>query len=398
MFGRWKKGEINFLIEYNVIVVVMDKKTILVWIIAFFLLSACDKQAGGEGPVIPDPTPLSLDAPAYMGDFLIPSDNPNTVEGVALGRMLFYDSRLSRNNTVSCASCHEQNKAFVDGRPLSQGVFGRSTTKKSMSLVNVLWENRMFWDGREQGLEAQALHPLQDPNEMDMTLEELSGRLQSIPEYRLAFEKAFGAETISPDKIAKALAQFQRTLISTNSRYDRYLRGEIALTPQEEEGMILFFTHPEPSINLRGGNCGDCHLSITTAGSKAGFRGFHNNGLDSEENLSPGLSNFTGNQADRGRFKAPNLRNIMVRAPYMHDGRFTTIVEVLDHYNEHVQMSSTLDVLIQEASNEPIIPNKPIQLKLSNEEKEAIIAFLHTLTDHEFLNNPAFSNPFPLKN
>lgn len=373
----------------------MDKKTFLLWITAFFILSACENQAGGGDTVIPEPSPLALNAPSYMGDFIIPADNPTTEEGVALGRMLFYDTRLSRTNTISCASCHEQERAFVDGRRFSRGVFGRQTAKKSMSLVNVLWENRMFWDGREVGLEAQALHPIQDPNEMDMSLEELKGKLQSIPEYPPAFEKAFGTKQVQTEHIARALAQFQRTLISSNSRYDQYLRGEIALTAQEEEGMILFFTHPEPSINLRGGNCGDCHLSITTAGSKAGFRGFHNNGLDTEENLSPGLAAVTGNPADRGRFKAPNLRNIMLRAPYMHDGRFSTIEEVLDHYNDHVQMSSTLDVLIQEASNEPILPNEPIKLKLTNEEKAAIIAFLHTLTDEEFLNNPAFSNPFP---
>lgn len=370
------------------------KQGFVILICLLAVLVACEYGEKRREDVVPQPTALSLKAPAYMGEFILPSNNPTTVEGVALGRMLFYETRLSRNNTVSCATCHQQEKGFVDGRRFSQGVFGRTTPKKSMSLVNVLWERRMFWDGREVSLEAQALHPIRDPNEMDLSLPEAVSRLSALPEYRRAFLAAFGTEEVSPDRIGKALAQFQRTLISADSKYDRYLQGRASLSPLEEEGMILFFTHPEPSINLRGGNCGDCHLPITTGGARTGFRGFHNNGLDDEANLQPGLFRVTGNPADRGRFKAPNLRNIMVRAPYMHDGRFATIEQVLDHYNEHVKLSSTLDVLILEASNEPVIPGAAVKLHLTAREKEAIIAFLHTLTDQNFLNNPDFSNPF----
>jgi cytochrome c peroxidase len=363
-------------------------------LIASATLQSCDFSKTKNEEPIPQPTPLSLDVPFYFGDFVIPSNNPTTVEGVALGRMLFYDPRLSADNTISCATCHQQEKGFVDGLARSRGINGRRTNIKSMSLVNVLWENRMFWNGRVASLEEQALHPIQDPNEMGMNLQELVGKLQSIEVYKEQFKNAFGSETVTPDKIGKALAQFQRTLISGNSKYDKYLREEVSLTAQEEQGMILFFTHPEPAISLRGGNCGDCHLSLTTAGSKDGFRGFHNNGLDTDENLRPGLQTVTGNPADRGKFKTPNLRNIMVRAPYMHDGRFASIEEVLDHYNEHVQMSSTLDVLILEGSNKPIIAGEPVKLHLTQNEKAAIIAFLHTLTDQEFLSNPKFSNPF----
>lgn len=357
-------------------------------------LLACDFSKTKNEEPIPQPTPLELETPFYFGDFVIPSSNPMTEEGVSLGRMLFYDPRLSADNTISCATCHQQDKGFVDGLARSRGINGRRTNIKSMSLVNVLWENRMFWNGRVASLEEQALHPIQDPNEMGMDLQELVGKLQSIEDYKGHFEKAFGSETVTPDRIGKALAQFQRTLISGNSKYDKFLREEVSLTAQEEEGMILFFTHPEPAISLRGGNCGDCHLSLTTAGSKDGFSGFHNNGLDTDENLRPGLQTVTGNPSDRGKFKTPNLRNIMVRAPYMHDGRFSSIEEVLDHYNEHVQMSSTLDVLILEGSNQPIVAGEPVKLHLTENEKAAIIAFLHTLTDEEFLNNPKFSNPF----
>ena len=374
----------------------MQSKFKLFGIILLMLIAvaSCDFIKKESEEPTPQPTALSLETPFYFGDFVIPADNSMTEEAVELGRMLFYDVRLSADNSVSCATCHQQQKGFVDGLARSSGINGRQTNIKSMSLVNVLWESRMFWNGRVASLEEQALHPIQDPNEMGMDLKELVGKLQSIEVYRDNFKKAFGTETVTADRIGKALAQFQRTLISGNSKYDKYLRDEVQLTAQEEEGMILFFTHPEPAISLRGGNCGDCHLSLTTAGANDGFSGFHNNGLDTDENLKPGLQTFTGNQADRGKFKTPNLRNIMVRAPYMHDGRFASIEAVLDHYNENVQLSTTLDVLILEGSNQPIVAGATIKLHLTNSEKAAIIAFLHTLTDEEFLTNSNFSNPF----
>ncbi len=157
--------------------------------------------------------------------------------------------------------------------------------------------------------------------------------------------------------------------------------------------MELFFTHPEPAISLRGGNCGDCHTNFLTSGARDGLNGFHNNGLDTDANLAEGLFAVTGNEADRGKFKAPTLRNIALTAPYMHDGRFATLEQVVDHYNELIQDSQTLDVLIEEASNEEN-PGTPPRLFLTQEEKEAILAFLRMLTDETFINNPDFSNPF----
>lgn len=358
-------------------------------------LCLCAGFACSEDTQIKAPMPYVLTPPTHFGDdnFVIPEDNPLTVEGIALGRNLFYEKMLSRNHRVSCGSCHQQAKAFTDGQAFSKGLDGELTSKSSMSLVNMLWQTKFFWDGRATGLEAQALEPIQDHIEMDLSLAEAVERLSTSSSYRQQFEQAFETDEITADQIAKALSQFMRTLISSNSRYDRYLLGEDVFTDQEKLGMDLFFTHPEPSIGLRGGNCGDCHLNILTSGDRNGYQGFHNNGIDAEDNLQNGLMDITEEAIDQGKFKAPSLRNIELTAPYMHDGRFKSLEEVLDHYNDNVQTSSTLDVLITDATNntENVLP---VKLGLTQEEKEAIIAFLHTLTDEIFITNEDFSDPF----
>ncbi|MDX5481942.1 MAG: cytochrome-c peroxidase [Hymenobacteraceae bacterium] len=316
---------------------------------------------------------------------IIPADNQLTVEGVELGRHLFYDKRLSGNNTMSCASCHQQDKAFTDGKSLSFGINRLPTKRSSMSLANMLWFNKFNWDGSASSLEEQARGPIEDPLELHQSMTDAVKKLQETELYPPMFEKAFGSSTITEEKLLKALAQFQRTLISAGSRYDRYLQNKEMLTEDELEGMALFMTHPDPSTNTRGGNCGDCH-----GGTLLSLRTFHNNGLDVEFKDN-GLGDVTGRETDKGKFKAPSLRNIALTAPYMHDGRFGTLEEVLDHYNEHMQYSSpNLDPLITEASN---MPNGRT-LKLTEEEKRKIITFLHTLTDSTFINDKRFSDPF----
>ncbi|TAF68078.1 MAG: cytochrome-c peroxidase [Cytophagales bacterium] len=336
-------------------------------------------------PTQPTSTPFSLQLPAHFGKkFTIPPDNALTEEGIALGRMLFYDVRLSRNNSTSCASCHEQKRAFSDGLAFSVGFRGKTTSRSAMALVNLLWVDKFFWDGRANSLEEQALHPIVDSIEMGMTLKDLEQKLQQIPEYPPLFLKAFGAENITAENIAKAIAQFERTLISSNSKYDKIVRNEIQPTAQELRAIQLFFTHPLPEANLRGANCGDCHGSHLIT-----LNTFHDNGLD----LNPtdiGLANVTKQPFDLGKRRAPTLRNIALTAPYMHDGRFKTLREVLDHYNEHIQLSPNIDPLILNASNEP----NGKTLQLTEQEKEDILLFLQMLTDEEFINNPAFANPF----
>lgn len=359
------------------------------------IVYACSSSNTIEPEVPFAPTPYHLNTPFYFGNnFEIPEDNPTTEEGVELGRMLFYETRLSGDNTQSCASCHQQAKAFTDGNQFSEGIDGELGTKNAMSLTNLLWTKRFFWNGRSASLEEQALIPIEDPIEMHETLENGVAKLQVDTAYPEKFRLAFGNDSISAENIGKALAQFERTLISSNSRYDQYLRGEYQPTDQELLGISMFQTHPTPEIGIRGGNCGDCHVGAMLSGELTGFQGFHNNGLDSDADLKLGLQSVTGNEFDKGKFKAPSLRNIALTAPYMHDGRFTTLNEVLEHYNKHIQRSATVDPLIIEASNEIVVSGEPIKLHLTNTEKEAILSFLHMLTDSTFIQNENFSNPF----
>jgi cytochrome c peroxidase len=328
--------------------------------------------------------PFELKYPAnFGGRFTIPADNPMTKEGVALGRMLFYEELLSVNNRVSCASCHRQERAFTDGMPFSTGVDGSGTKRNSMSLSNLLWVQSLFWDGRTGSLEEQSIVPLTDPHEMGQSLEATSKKLSGTSHYPALFEKAFGTSEISGERITKAIAQFERTLISANSKYDQFLRGEYKPDQSELRGLTLFSTRPQPDKNIRGANCSHCHATPKTFSDL-----FHNNGLDSIQR-DHGRQDFTKLVDDRGRFRVPTLRNIALTAPYMHDGRFWTLEEVIDHYSDHVKQSETVSPFIAEVSNE----SGRIGLILTKQEKQDLISFLKMLTDEDFITNPEFSDP-----
>ncbi|MEJ8800786.1 cytochrome-c peroxidase [Pontibacter sp. H249] len=333
-----------------------------------------------------EPTPYKFSIPStFPQNLQIPADNPTTEEGVELGRFLFYEKKLSGNNTMSCGSCHQQDKAFTDGRALAVGIQGKPHRRSAMSLANLLWINQLNWDGSATSLEQQARIPIENEVELHQSLSGAVQKLQATAMYPPMFKKAFGSDVITEDNLLKALAQFQRTLISGNSRYDRYLLKQEALTPDEVEGMKLFLTHPEPGEGLRGANCGDCH-----GGTLLSMQTFHNNGLDAvlKDN---GMGDITGNSRHNGLFRAPSLRNIALTAPYMHDGRFKTLEEVLNHYNDHMQYDSpNISPLIVEATNE--VGGKT--LMITEEEKRKVIAFLHTLTDTTFTKDKRFSDPF----
>ncbi|WP_299823805.1 cytochrome c peroxidase [uncultured Pontibacter sp.] len=333
-----------------------------------------------------EPTPYSFSIPnTFPQSFQVPADNPTTVEGVELGRFLFYEKKLSGNNTMSCGSCHQQDKAFTDGKALAVGIQGKDHRRSAMSLANLLWVSQLNWDGSATSLEEQARVPIENEVELHQSLAGAVQKLQVAELYPPLFKKAFGSETVTEENLLKALAQFQRTLISGNSRYDRYLQKKEELTPDELEGMKLFLTHPEPGQGLRGANCGDCH-----GGTLLSLQTFHNNGLDVELKDN-GMGDITGNPRHNGLFRAPSMRNIALTAPYMHDGRFKTLEEVLDHYNDHMQYGSpNISPLIVEASNE--VGGKTLQI--TEEEKRKIIAFLHTLTDTTFIKDKRFSDPF----
>ncbi|WP_296622797.1 cytochrome c peroxidase [Marivirga sp.] len=369
-------------------------RLIYFFLLIIFISFGCDPKNGEFAPE----DDFELSAPAYFGSFneRIPEDNPMTTKGFELGRMLFYEKKLSGDNSMSCASCHQQSNAFTDGKAFSPGIDGQVGQVSTMSLVNLLWAEHFTWNGKMQSVEDQSTEPIRNPIEMHENFDNAIRKLEDAGYNRL-FQEAFETDQITEELIGKALAQFQRALISSNSKYDQYLRGEYNPTPSEKRGEQLFFTHPIPG-QLRGGNCGDCHLGPLTSGAIDEFQGFHNNGLDHDENMDEGLMAVTGNSTDKGRFKTSSLRNIALTAPYMHDGRFRTLEEVIDHYDNGIHQSSTLDILIIEGSNENQASGERPQLFLSEQEKEDILAFLHMLTDEEFISNSKFSNPFENEN
>jgi len=306
-----------------------------------------------------------FDYPANFGNRItVPANNPTTKQGVYLGRLLFYETRLSATNKISCGSCHQQEKAFTDGKAFSEGINRQLTTRNSMSLVNLLWTRKFFWDGRSASLEEQALVPLAHPREMGQSLQQSAMKLQEDVTYPPLFKLVFGDEAITGERIAKVIAQFERTLISSHSLYDQYLQNTYSPTAAELRGMALF-----------SANCDHCHGGIKTY-----MELFHNNGLDSISK-DEGIAVLTGQAGDRGRFKVPTLRNIELTAPYMHDGRFNSLEEVLAHYSGHVKNSPSLSAFLAH------------DIQLQPGEKQDIISFLKLLTDSAFIHNPQFSDP-----
>lgn len=327
------------------------------------------------------PTPYTLDTPATLPNMPQPADNPLTVEGIALGRKLFYDPILSNDSTQSCASCHAQLFGFTDnGKKFSRGIDQLDGTRNSMALINLGYNLNFFWDGRENSLENQALRPVENPVEMHETWADAVCKIMSQPGYRHEFYKAFGAKTITPTEVTKAIAQFERTMISGQSKFDLAIQpgSGVFLTEQEYAGYLMFITEQA--------DCFHCHQHNAYLFND---NTPHNNGLDSIVNAADfadlGYGGVTQNAYDNGKFRTPTLRNIALTAPYMHDGRFATLSEVIDHYSHDIKPSPSLD---------PIIATKFGTGKhFSEEEKQNLIAFLNTLTDTAFIHNPAFSKP-----
>ena len=337
---------------------------------AGLLLAGCDDSTG---PEVFTATPLEIaigDLPALPAF----ADNPTTVEGVALGRRLFHDQALSGDGTQSCASCHQQNLAFGDSGSFSLGILGDPGGRNTQVIVNPGWQEFQFWDGRRGTLEDQARDPVENPVEMNTTWEEVVVRIEQDPIYPDLFAAAFGTSEISEDRIVMAIAQFERTFVSAESRFDKKLRGEVTFTPAEARGEALFFDDRT--------ECFHCHAAPFFTDNE-----FHDIGLD----LVPpdgGRSEFTMSSFDAGKFKTPTLRNIAVTGPYMHDGRFATLEDVVAHYSDGVQRSPNLDATLGVHMN-----NGEAGLELSPEEQADLVAFMLTLTDSDFLSNPAFGPP-----
>lgn len=318
-------------------------------------------------------TPYSLNIPAGWSAFDIPENNPMTQEGVALGRKLFYDPILSGNNTQSCASCHQLQHAFSDTSALSVGIDGLAGTRNAMPLINLGWQRKFFWDGGAADMESQVLGPVQNPVEMHENWTNAIQELNDDPAYRSLFYQAFEANEITVPLVIRAIAQFERTMISGNAKYDQYIRGETSLSALELEGLNVF-TDPMK------GDCNHCH-SLGTTFSDFEFR---NTGLDSIP-VDAGRYLITLNESDRGKFKTPSLRNAELTAPYMHDGRFQTLQQCIEHYNTGFHYTANLDVNLLTAQKG----------RMTIAEMEALEAFIKTLTDWEFIQNPALADPNP---
>jgi len=320
----------------------------------------------------PAPEPISYSVPG-VPPMSVPSSNPTTVQGVALGRRLFYDTRLSGDNTMSCGTCHQQEFAFGDANNrFSLGIDGNPGDRNTPALSNVGFTTALFWNGRAASPEEQARAPVTNPIEMHTTWPEVVAKLRQDSEYPDLFGLAFGNDSITEDRVVQAIAQFERSMISANSAYDRW-RASSQSAPYPEEarrGFFLFFTET--------GDCFHCHSDFSFT-----IQEFRDIGLDAVPDS--GLARVTGLPEDYGKFKIPTLRNVAVSAPYMHDGRFATLEQVVDHYNSGGHRSPNLDPFIRVGEG----------LGLTAQQKSDIIAFLHTLTDSTFLNNQELSDPFP---
>lgn len=348
--------------------------TLLFWLFCCTLISASVIDSH-------DPTPHVFPEMYFFPEMPQSGENPVTQEGVELGRYLFYDPILSSDYSVSCATCHEQSFAFADNDQFSFGIDGQLTARNSMPLFNLAWNEAFFWDGRAKTIEEQVFFPVRDHKEMNLSWTEAEKRIRKSRFYRKKFKEAFGSSTIDSVLIAKAIAQFERSLISSNSKYDQALRGEAYLSKDEYDGFVLM---NDQSM----ANCLHCHPTDANALATTGK--FSNNGLQNATSPSDysdkGRFDHTRQDKDVGLFKIPSLRNVAVTAPYMHDGRFKTLEEVLDFYSEGVNKSYNVDPKMTTAHVGGV--------QLTAEEKRKIICFLNALTDSTFLTNPQYANPW----
>ncbi|GAB4034608.1 cytochrome-c peroxidase [Spirosoma jeollabukense] len=325
----------------------------------------------GGGGVVYQTTPYSFKKPANFPDMVYDlTQNPLTVEGVALGKTLFYDAQLSRDSTISCGFCHQQFAGFGHSdHPLSHGIDGKFGPRNVPGLQNLGWSREFFWDGGVTSLDELPISPIKNPVEMDLAFATALSRVQKSPKYPSLFKAAFGSDTVTTARFLKAISQFVLTLVSADSRYDKYVRKEAGgdLSPDELAGLALFQQ-----------KCSTCHATDLFTD-----RSYRNNGLPVSTINDQGRYVITLNEADRLKFRVPSLRNVEKTFPYMHDGRFTTLEQVLTHYTTGVKDSPSLDPALK--------VNGALGIALSDTEKKQVIAFLLTLTDNTFINNRAFS-------
>ncbi len=359
---------------------------LVLWLLTVLAVS-CGKKNDPE-PEPGGPTPYNWVKPAHFPDPVYDfSRNPLTNEGIKLGMFLFYDGIMSRTNEIGCGTCHQQQAAFTHhGHELSHGVDDLIGIRNSLPVQNMAWSPRFFWDGGVHDLDFSPLNAIENPVEMDESVPSIIEKLKAGPrpgakmpvDYPRLFRDAFGTEEITTGRMMRALSQFMLTMVSATSKYDFYLMGDqSALNAQEKEGMVLFEK-----------NCSSCHTGVLLTDHS-----FRNNGLVPMRINDRGHSEITGDKTDRYKFKVPSLRNVGVTFPYMHDGRYHSLEEVLSHYSDSVRLFiksgseavETLDPLLAD-------PERP-GIPLTKSEQQAIIAFLRTLTDDIFLKDPKLADP-----
>lgn len=324
-----------------------------------------DDNNGGTTDTV-EMTPYTFTPPTHFPKVEIPEDNLLYNERIALGKKLFFDTRLS-NDGQNCASCHKPEYGFGDNK---LSTFDKNQT--SLPLINLAWANHFMWNGRITGsLEDVMLTELTVRFNTDID------KINSIDEYRVMFKNFYGVKTIEKKNLAYALAQYMRVLVSRDTKYDRFVKGQVTLNPLEEAGRAIFFSER--------GDCFHCHTNLIGTDNM-----MHNNGLDStyDKEIDLGYYNHTGNPEDKGKFKTPNLRNVALRTHFMHDGRFTTLEEVVRFYNTGVNKVSNVDPLMTKANRDDILG-----LGLKDFEIQQLVAFLHTFTDSTMIKNPEFAPP-----
>ncbi|MBK9639050.1 MAG: cytochrome-c peroxidase [Bacteroidetes bacterium] len=349
----------------------------------FILLFSCIAIALGFDGL--QPTPYVFPFLPYFPKMPLANDNPVTVEGVNLGRHLFYDPILSADSSLSCSSCHQQKFAFSNSPEIfSKGREGVLMKRNTMALFNLAWYPSFFWDGRAATIEELVFHPVREVSEMNLNWNEAALKLERNPFYKKKFATAFENQKIDSVLVAKAIGQFLRTLLSYQSKYDLVLAGKTYFTKEEYKGFVL-------ANDQVKGNCINCHI---TDGDVLGTNlFFSNNGLDAVSSkdgfADKGRGAVTNNSNDNGKFIVPSLRNLAFSAPYMHDGRFSSLDEVIEFYSTGIKKSVTIDSKIRDVHQGG--------MQLTTDEKRELKAFLLTLSDSAFIQNKAYSNPFFLK-
>ena len=361
------------------------KKNILLLLIAVAVtIYSCSKKSSQPAPT------AALELPAQPYDYRISGVGSKANEKATLGRVLFYDKHLSLNNAIACASCHQQQAGFADPKAFSVGYEGRLTGRNSKSIINLGGEkgrdiriadegSPLFWDGRETVVKNLVARPILNHVEMGLDVNSLPAKLSDLSYYPQLFTSAYGDNTISMDRISECVALFLVSIQSFDTRFDRFMAGDKSvLSALEQQGEILF---------TQKYNCQNCHHAGNNTYTQSDFFDI---GLDNTY-ADNGLGAISKQLSDNGKFRVPGLRNVAVSAPYMHDGRYKTLDEVIDHYSNGIKGSANLSVFLRDPQGQPM------KMNISETEKKALVAFLNTLTDFNVLTDPKFSNPFKVK-